>query len=195
MTFSKYCSFDSRGDVINPKLGQKEPKVVFHLQMIERWKSIAKGNLRWSIRLLNHYLKIWSFDFSWWRHQSKNESKKSKLVFHVPMMIERWKSRVKGALRQLLSQNFEILTQRGNVINSKFAHKSNNDVRTRIKISKFVEPVLRSQYICLKVSINSYFDPLNHHLYVMYKLGPFLTKFGIMTSQRGSKGRGGTRVL
>ena len=36
---------------------------------------------------------------------------------------------------------------------------SNNDVRTRIKISKFLKPVIRSQYICLKVSINSYFDP------------------------------------
>ena len=34
----------------------------------------------------------------------------------------------------------------------------NNDVRTRIKISKLVKPVLGSQYICVKVSINSYFD-------------------------------------
>ena len=34
----------------------------------------------------------------------------------------------------------------------------NYDVRTRIKISKLVKPVLGSQYICVKVSINSYFD-------------------------------------
>ena len=35
---------------------------------------------------------------------------------------------------------------------------STNYVRTRIKISKFVKSVLRSQYICLKVSINNRFD-------------------------------------
>ena len=35
---------------------------------------------------------------------------------------------------------------------------SNNDVRTRIKISKFVKPVSRSQYIPLKVSMNICFD-------------------------------------
>ena len=35
----KYCSFDSLGDVIDPKLGQKGPKLVFHVPMvIERWK-------------------------------------------------------------------------------------------------------------------------------------------------------------
>ena len=31
-----------------------------------------------------------------------------------------------------------------------------NEARTRIEISKFVKPVLRSQDICLKVSINSF---------------------------------------
>ena len=31
--------------------------------------------------------------------------------------------------------------------------------RTRTKISNFVKPVLRNQYICLEVCINSYFDP------------------------------------
>ena len=37
ITFSKYCSFDSRGDVINSKLGQKGLKLVLHvLMMIER---------------------------------------------------------------------------------------------------------------------------------------------------------------
>ena len=35
---------------------------------------------------------------------------------------------------------------------------SNNDVRTRIKISNFVKPVSRSQYISLKVSMNICFD-------------------------------------
>ena len=46
ITFSKYCSFDCHGDVINPKLGQKGPKLVFHVPVvIERWKYIVKGNL------------------------------------------------------------------------------------------------------------------------------------------------------
>ena len=35
----------------------------------------------------------------------------------------------------------------------------NNDIRTKIKISEFVQPVLRTQYICLKVSIKHSF----HH--------------------------------
>ena len=30
----KYYSFDSRGDVINPKLDQKGPKVLFHALMV-----------------------------------------------------------------------------------------------------------------------------------------------------------------
>ena len=37
IAFSKCCSFDS-GDFIKPKLGQKEPKIVFHvLVVIEKW--------------------------------------------------------------------------------------------------------------------------------------------------------------
>ena len=34
---------------------------------------------------------------------------------------------------------------------------TNNDIRTKIKISECVEPVLRTQYICLKVSIKHSF--------------------------------------
>ena len=34
----------------------------------------------------------------WWCHQLKNGSKRSKLIFHVPMLIERWKSKVKVTL-------------------------------------------------------------------------------------------------
>ena len=32
--FSKHCSFDSSSDVINPKLGQKGLKLVFHVPMV-----------------------------------------------------------------------------------------------------------------------------------------------------------------
>ena len=59
---------------------------------------------------------------------------------------------------------------------------SNNYVRTRIKISKCVKPVLRSQYSCIKVSINSYFDPLITICTWCMNLANwcgFLTKFGV----------------
>ena len=60
--FSKYCSFDSLGDVKIPKLGQKGPKLVFHVPtVVEKWKSIIKENLRQSIRLWYHYLKSLKF--------------------------------------------------------------------------------------------------------------------------------------
>ena len=58
ITLSQYCSLDSHVDVIHPKLSQKGPRLVFHVPMgIERWKSIVKGNLRWSIGFWNHCLK------------------------------------------------------------------------------------------------------------------------------------------
>ena len=42
------------------------------------------------------YCKFWR---QWWRHQFKIGSKEPKLVSHAPMVIERWKSKVKGAFR------------------------------------------------------------------------------------------------
>ena len=42
------------------------------------------------------YCKFWRH---WWRHQFKIGSKEPKLVSHAPMVIERWKSKVKGAFR------------------------------------------------------------------------------------------------
>ena len=102
ITFSKSYSFNSRGDVINPKLGQKWPWLLFHVQIvIERWKSTVKENLRWGFHFWNQSLRILKFWLPlppWWGHQPKNGSKKSKLVFHVPILIERWKSKLKGTL-------------------------------------------------------------------------------------------------
>ena len=41
---------------------EKAPKLAFHVPVvIGRWKSMVKGNLRWSIRFWNHYLKILKF--------------------------------------------------------------------------------------------------------------------------------------
>ena len=62
ITFLKYCSFDSLDDVINRRLGQKGPKPVIYATMVtERWKSIARGNLRLSSRFWNHYFKMFKF--------------------------------------------------------------------------------------------------------------------------------------
>ena len=55
--------------------------------------------------------------------------KRSKLVFNAPMLIERWKSEVKGPLRWIVRlwnsslKIFEVLSQRGDVINRKLAWK------------------------------------------------------------------------
>ena len=56
-------------------------------------------------------------------------------------------------------------------------HFSNNDVRTRITVLEFVKPVLRSQYIFLKVSINSCFG----HFINICTLGHSWPNFGLMS--------------
>ena len=95
IAFSKYFSFDSRVDVINPKLGQKGPKLVFHVPMvIERWKSIVKKVSVFETIIL----KFWSFAFPRLLHQPKNRSKRSEMVLDVLMMPQKWKSKLKGTL-------------------------------------------------------------------------------------------------
>ena len=92
--------------VINPKLGQQGSKLLFHIPMaIERWKSIVKGNLRWTITFWIHYLKILTF-----------------LTF------------------------LKVLTSRGNVINPKIAEKiqigtscANVDRKMRIKSKRYFQ--------------------------------------------------------
>ena len=54
-----WLQFWLRGDVINPELGQKGPRLVFHKPIVvERLKSIVKGSLSRSISLWNDYLKM-----------------------------------------------------------------------------------------------------------------------------------------
>ena len=92
--FSNYCSFDSCDDVINPKLSQKGPKPVFHVPMvIERWNPIVKGKSGELFAFETTISKFWSFDSPEDCHQPKNGSKSSRLVFHVSVLIERWKSK------------------------------------------------------------------------------------------------------
>ena len=53
-TFSKYCSFDSPGDVINAKFGLKGPKLVFNVSMIiERWR--FKFEIKYSFSKLSSH--------------------------------------------------------------------------------------------------------------------------------------------
>ena len=49
--------------------------------MIERWKVIVEGSLRWSIRFWNRYLKISKFWLPVITSAIKNVSKRSNLVF------------------------------------------------------------------------------------------------------------------
>ena len=64
ITFSKYCSFNSHGDVTNPKLGQKGSKLVFNVPMvIERWKSIEKEILYKYIYIYIYiYIYVYIYD-------------------------------------------------------------------------------------------------------------------------------------
>ena len=90
--------------VINPKVGQKGPKLVLHVPMvIERWKSIVKWNLKWSIRFWNHYFKILKFRFPLVMSSTQKWVRNVQIgISYTPMLIERWKSKVKGTLRWII---------------------------------------------------------------------------------------------
>ena len=45
---------------------------------------------------------FWSFDSHWWRHRLENGSERFKFIFNVPVLIKRWKSKVKGTLRWII---------------------------------------------------------------------------------------------
>ena len=113
--FSKYSSFDSRGDAINPKFGQKRPKLVFHVPIvIERWKSRVQRNLRCSIRFWNLYLKILKF----WLPVVKSSTQKWVKKVQIGEKDERkmkTKSKryfeVNYLLMKPFSKNLEVLTQ------------------------------------------------------------------------------------
>ena len=54
-----WLQFWLRGDFINPKLGQKGPRLVFNKPIVvERLKPLVKGSLSRSISLWNDYLKM-----------------------------------------------------------------------------------------------------------------------------------------
>ena len=109
-SLSKHCSFDSCGDIINPKLDPNGPKLVFHVPMvIEKVFEVKHSFFR------NHCLKIVKFWLPVVTSSTQRWVKKgSRLVFHMPMLIDWWKSRVKGTVRlweelsftNTFSQNF-----------------------------------------------------------------------------------------
>ena len=136
--FSKYCSFDSCGDAINPKLGQKGPKLVFHAPMlIERWKSIVKGNLRWSIRFWKHYHKIFKF----WLPMVTSSTEKWVKEAQIGTLCSNDDRKIKTKIKRYLEvnysfmkpffQNFKVLSQHGYVINPKLSWK-----RSQTRISR-----------------------------------------------------------
>ena len=85
------------------QIGWKGHKVVCHVsQVIEKSKSIFNGTLKWRDCFWDHIFKISQFWLSWWRYWLKNRSKRFKLVLHVSMVMERWKSKVKVALTWIL---------------------------------------------------------------------------------------------
>ena len=110
VTFSKYCSFNSRGDVVKTYLCQKEPKFVFDRKM--RVNSKGKFEVNYSF-FEDALSKFWSFESPWWR-ANPNMGQKApnwyfiyqklieRLVFYVPMLIERWKSKVKITFRWII---------------------------------------------------------------------------------------------
>ena len=101
ISFSKNCNFHSLDDVIKQNWVKKDPTCIPCANGDRKMKFNGKGEFE-----MNYYfLKSQSFsifDSPWWCHQPKNVSKRSKLVFHVPMLIERWKSKVEGTLRCII---------------------------------------------------------------------------------------------
>ena len=99
--FSKFLTINFFCDVIISKLGKKGLKVVYHVsRVIERSKSKFDGTLNWGVASEMIFLLLrCSFDSCGEVIKRKLGQKMPKLVFHVTMVIERWKLIVKGNLR------------------------------------------------------------------------------------------------
>ena len=116
----------------------------------------------------------------------------SRIIPGVLILIERWKSKVKRTLRYLImklfSQNLEVLAPWCDAIISKLGQKDSNlYVMYNCKIG-----IIRAES-CESCTWMFWF--FYHNLYMMFELGTFLGKLGLMTSKRTSKGWGGIRIL
>ena len=100
--------------------------------------------------------------------------------------------------KQLLGQNFDLryVYQFFEIAEAYIDHQ--HDVRTRIKILKFVKPVLRSRCICLKMVILILLSPFVNVVRIRTILDQIWgsnNKEISDTSQKGSKGWRGIRIL
>ena len=161
--------------------GQKGHKLTFHLPMvIKSWNKIFKGN----IEVKHLFLKPLSQNIEalTLRGDVINPKwvKRFKLVFHIPILIERWKSKVKRHFEvtylfiKTFTQNFEHLTQLGDVINPNLARKrtqtcvsATNDVRkmkikskgnfeVRYSFMKLFSRNLETLFPCRDVTISKF---------------------------------------
>ena len=129
-------------DVVIFKLGKKGLKVAYHVSMvIERSKSIFDGILKWgkfaSVTNFSKYCNFTSSsqNIAILRLNSKLGQKGSKLVFHIPMAIEKWKLIVKRNLKwSIIFWNYylkilsfltflKVLTSRSDAVIPKMAEK------------------------------------------------------------------------
>ena len=126
-----------------------------------------------------NFMKSWNYSPMLWHHHLKIGLKRLEFLYHVQLVVKILKSGTIITLAQKIFSgkkflNFETfilitmsLFQNWNYQGRTYiylrcfyffeiteAHIDHPyDVRTKIKISKFVKPVLRSQYICLKIFI------------------------------------------
>ena len=83
------------------QIENKRQKVVYHvLRQIGGLKSIFDGTLKWRVCFWDHSCKILQFWLLWVTPLNPKLGQKGrKFVFHVPMMIERWKWIIKVNLK------------------------------------------------------------------------------------------------
>ena len=92
-------------------------------------KLINKGKIEVKYSVLKLLSKFWSFDTPWWHHQPKSGSKSSNISISS-INVDR-KTKVKSKrnfemnylFMKPFSQNFEVLTQLGDIIKPKLAWK------------------------------------------------------------------------
>ena len=138
ITFSKYFSFDSRGDVLNPNLAQK---------IVQNRISYTNGHRKIKINSKRNF----EVRYSIMELFSRN------LEILAPCLMsssQNWVKKIQSCI-PCRTGGKNIKNRNYNNFGSKIYFCRKNFKR----LSKFVKPVLRSQFICLKVSINSYFDP------------------------------------
>ena len=102
ITFSKYCSFGSRGDVINPKFARKSAQT--HISCTNGHRKI-KINSKRNFEVRYSFMKLFSRNIlisspMLCRHHRKIESKRVKFVYHVELAARILKTEAMATLVQ-----------------------------------------------------------------------------------------------